>query len=367
MTNGMAVGSPSPAQRETDRVDGPRAPTELAQPAGDRLAREPPRRARRILESFAEREAGRQRRGVRAARAVGRAVGVPRRPRSAPAARRRRPAAGRSRSRGGHPSARRRPRRARAPPRASRSASSPSAPPRGSSPSRARASSTFGVHVRGQRQHRPVRAPAGRPARAGGRRTRPPSPGRGPPGPRCGAPAGAPRRRASWRAHPAFPTLTASDADVFHDRPHLRPHDLGRHRVNRNHAKRVLGRDRGDRAGAVNAASGERLQVGLYAGAAAGVRAGDRQGYGRPVGHRADASALPGADSPSGSRDAAARAGRLSSRRAAAGRSSRSRSRSPAGARPRGGSGCSARRCAGCADRHCCGRSPHRSSPSARS
>ena len=42
-------------------------------------------------------------------------------------------------------------------------------------------------------------------------------------------------------------------------------------------ADRVLGGDRGDRGHAVDAAGGERLQVGLDAGAAAGVRPGDRQ------------------------------------------------------------------------------------------
>ena len=40
---------------------------------------------------------------------------------------------------------------------------------------------------------------------------------------------------------------------------------------------RVLRRDRGDRGHPVHAAARERLQVGLDAGAAAGVRAGDRE------------------------------------------------------------------------------------------
>ena len=50
-------------------------------------------------------------------------------------------------------------------------------------------------------------------------------------------------------------------------------------------ADRVLRRDRGDRGHPVHAAARERLQVGLDAGAAAGVRAGDREdGWDRVAG-----------------------------------------------------------------------------------
>ena len=73
------------------------------------------------------------------------------------------------------------------------------------------------------------------------------------------------------------PDLDRVDADVREHRAHLREHDLRRDRMDGGDADRVLRGDRGDRARAVHAAARERLQVGLDAGAAAGVRAGDRQ------------------------------------------------------------------------------------------
>ncbi len=88
----------------------------------------------------------------------------------------------------------------------------------------------------------------------------------------------APRRpRASTSAVPSMPTLTASTPMSDEHRAHLREDDLRRHGWIGADADRVLGGDRRDRARAVHAAARERLQVGLDAGAAAGVRAGDRQ------------------------------------------------------------------------------------------
>ena len=73
------------------------------------------------------------------------------------------------------------------------------------------------------------------------------------------------------------PDLDRVDADVGGDRLDLGDDDLGRHRDHQLDADRVLGGDRGDRGRPVDAAARERLQVGLDAGAAAGVRAGDRE------------------------------------------------------------------------------------------
>ena len=73
------------------------------------------------------------------------------------------------------------------------------------------------------------------------------------------------------------PDLDRVDADVGEHRTHLREHDLRRDGMNRGDANGVLGGDRGDRARTVHAAARERLQIGLDAGTAAGVRAGDRE------------------------------------------------------------------------------------------
>ena len=78
-------------------------------------------------------------------------------------------------------------------------------------------------------------------------------------------------------AVPDHPDLHGVHADVLDHRPDLLDDRLGRQRVDRAHALGVLRGDRRDRGHAVRAAGGERLQVGLDAGAAAGVGAGDRQ------------------------------------------------------------------------------------------
>ena len=71
--------------------------------------------------------------------------------------------------------------------------------------------------------------------------------------------------------------LDGVDADVGGDGAHLLRDGLRRQRVDGRDAGRVLRRDRRDRGHSVDPAAGEGLQVGLNAGAAAGVRAGDRQ------------------------------------------------------------------------------------------
>ena len=76
---------------------------------------------------------------------------------------------------------------------------------------------------------------------------------------------------------PQHPDLDRVDADVFGDRAHLGDDHLRRDRLDRLDPDRVLRRDRGDRGHPVHAAARERLQVRLDAGAAAGVRAGDRE------------------------------------------------------------------------------------------
>jgi hypothetical protein len=73
------------------------------------------------------------------------------------------------------------------------------------------------------------------------------------------------------------PDLHGVHADVGEHRADLGQHHLRGDRVDRAHAERVLGGQRRDRAGAVHAAARERLEVGLDAGAAPGVRAGDRE------------------------------------------------------------------------------------------
>ena len=77
---------------------------------------------------------------------------------------------------------------------------------------------------------------------------------------------------------PEHPDLDRVDADVLGDRADLLddqpPAGAGSTARDRH---RVLRRDRGDRGHPVHAAARERLEVGLDAGAAAGVRAGDRE------------------------------------------------------------------------------------------
>jgi hypothetical protein len=74
--------------------------------------------------------------------------------------------------------------------------------------------------------------------------------------------------------------LDRVDAQVVDDGADLRDDHLRRDRLDSGDRHGVLGRDRGDRGRAVHAGAGERLEVGLDAGAAAGVRPGDRQADG---------------------------------------------------------------------------------------
>ena len=76
------------------------------------------------------------------------------------------------------------------------------------------------------------------------------------------------------------PGLRRVDADVVEHRLELGADELGRHLVDRRHAAGVLRGQRHDRAHPVAAEARERLQVGLDPGAAARVRAGDREAAG---------------------------------------------------------------------------------------
>ena len=73
--------------------------------------------------------------------------------------------------------------------------------------------------------------------------------------------------------------LRRVDRNVAGDRLDLRRDEVGAQRSHRLDAQRVLHGDGGDRAGAVDAERGKRLQVGLDAGAAAGVAARNCQRY----------------------------------------------------------------------------------------
>ena len=86
----------------------------------------------------------------------------------------------------------------------------------------------------------------------------------------------------------SMPIFVASIGQVAGDRFDLRRHEIGRQRRDRLDASRALHGHRGDRAGAVDAERGERLQVGLDAGAAARVAARQlsaRYAYAKIRGH----------------------------------------------------------------------------------
>ena len=74
--------------------------------------------------------------------------------------------------------------------------------------------------------------------------------------------------------------LHGVDADVVEDGVELRRDEFGVGRMDRAHAMRVLRGQRRDDARAVDAKRRKRLQIGLDAGSAAGVGAGDRKDIG---------------------------------------------------------------------------------------
>ena len=82
------------------------------------------------------------------------------------------------------------------------------------------------------------------------------------------------------------PDLHRVDAEVLGDGPDLREDHVGRDRMDGGHADRVLRGDRGDRCRPVNAGRRERLEVGLDARAAAGVRPGDGEADAHAVAHQ---------------------------------------------------------------------------------
>ena len=88
--------------------------------------------------------------------------------------------------------------------------------------------------------------------------------------------------------------LDGVDAEVLDDRAHLRDHHRRATRPRRPRPRRVLRGDGRDRGGAVDARSRERLEVGLDAGSAAGVRAGDGQADRHAVGTARRGGAGPG-------------------------------------------------------------------------
>ena len=68
------------------------------------------------------------------------------------------------------------------------------------------------------------------------------------------------------------------DVEIGEHRVDLRGDEIGRHVVDAGDALGVLRGQRRDHRGAIDAERGEGLQVGLDAGAAAGIRAGDGDG-----------------------------------------------------------------------------------------
>ena len=98
--------------------------------------------------------------------------------------------------------------------------------------------------------------------------------------------ASASRTARTVSAVPSMPIFTASTPMSSATVRDLLDDELARHRVDAGHADGALGRQRRDRGHPVHAAARERLQVGLDAGAAAGVRAGDREHGRYGSGHR---------------------------------------------------------------------------------
>jgi len=82
------------------------------------------------------------------------------------------------------------------------------------------------------------------------------------------------------------PRLGRIDADVVEQNLELRPDELGRSFMDSAHLGRRLRGQRNDRAHPVAAEAGERLQVGLYTGAAAGVRSRNGQATRNQLGLR---------------------------------------------------------------------------------
>ena len=133
-----------------------------------------------------------------------------------------------------------------------------------------------------RRRRRWPAAAAARPApraprrRAARRRSRRPSPGRRRPAPRRRS-ASASTTASTVSAVPSIPIFTASTPMSSATARTWATIISGETASTALDPDRVLRRDRGDRGHPVHAAARERLQVGLDAGAAAGVRAGDRE------------------------------------------------------------------------------------------
>ena len=91
--------------------------------------------------------------------------------------------------------------------------------------------------------------------------------------------------RASDRRVRKHADLHRVDADVVEHGVELRGNEARVRRVNRGDAARVLRGQRRDHARAIGAERGEGLQIGLDAGAAAGIGTGDRQHIGNRLSH----------------------------------------------------------------------------------
>ena len=298
MANGAGAGAHAIAARargEAEDVDRPGAGADVAQASRDRLSGERARDARRLQRVVAERELRCEHRRVRAAGAVRRAVGVALAldldRGSSPAG----PGTGRRRA-------------SRCPP-VSTTAPGPSASSARASASTSSSSSSAPRVARARRtdeRRAPRAGSASARSRAAGSRSRAPrwasaSSSRAPDSATItgstttGVPAGSSSSACGDRQRhlggAEHPDLDGVDADVRAPRAPARARSPPGP-VDRADAERVLRGDRGDRARAVHAAARERLQVGLDAGAAAGVRAGDRQRtWGRVAAQRSAALA----------------------------------------------------------------------------
>ena len=269
------AGQRRPVRGDPEHVDGARARARAPRsPLPTASDGDLPRPARRVGELHAAGEEGRQRRGVRAARAVRGAVRVTR-PLDPHRARRLDEqvgavvgvAAGDDHRAG---------RRARAAPRRARRCPAPSP-----SPDSARASGRFGVTTVARGRIRSISA-----AFAVGSSSVAPLSAIITGSTTTGASPTSSRRvehRVDRRLVGEHPDLDRVDADVRRDRVDLGDDHLRRDGGDHLDPDRVLRGQRGDRRRPVDAAASERLQVGLDPGAAAGVRAGDRQAGGDSV------------------------------------------------------------------------------------
>src|SRR6266508_117893 len=94
-------------------------------------------------------------------------------------------------------------------------------------------------------------------------------------------------------SRPQHPGFDRGGPEVLRDCIDLLRHERGGQRLPGGHPERILRGDRGNRAGSVDAELMERLEIGLYAGGAPGIRSrnGERDSHGSPGRALAKASA----------------------------------------------------------------------------